>query len=64
MENQCGLSKIVSDQVLNSILSTITEAVKAGDKVILIGFAAFSISERSAHEGRNPQTGEAIQIPA
>ncbi|TKB08820.1 HU family DNA-binding protein [Desulforhopalus sp. IMCC35007] len=61
---ECGLSKAVSDQVLNSILSSITEAVKAGDKVTLIGFGTFSVSARSAREGRNPQTGETIQIPA
>ena len=61
---ECGLSKTASDQVLNSILNTITGAVTAGDKVTLIGFGTFSVSARPAREGRNPQTGEAIQIPA
>jgi DNA-binding protein HU-beta len=61
---ECGLSKTASDQVLNSILNAITGAVTAGDKVTLIGFGTFSVSARPAREGRNPQTGETIQIPA
>ena len=61
---ECGLSKTASDQVLNSILNAITGAVTAGDKVTLIGFGTFSVSARPARDGRNPQTGEAIQIAA
>ena len=61
---ECGLSKTASDQVLNSILNAITGAVSAGDKVTLIGFGTFSVSARPAREGRNPQTGDTIQIPA
>ncbi|MBU0944189.1 MAG: HU family DNA-binding protein [Proteobacteria bacterium] len=61
---ECGLSKTASDQVLNSILNAITGAVAIGDKVTLIGFGTFSVSARPAREGRNPQTGDTIQIPA
>jgi DNA-binding protein HU-beta len=61
---ECGLTKTASDQVLNSVLQAITTAVAAGDKVALIGFGTFSVSERPAREGRNPQTGAAMQIPA
>jgi DNA-binding protein HU-beta len=61
---ECGLSKTASDQVLNSILNAITGAVTAGDKVTLIGFGTFSVNSRPARDGRNPQTGETIQIPA
>jgi DNA-binding protein HU-beta len=61
---ECGLSKAATDQALNSVLDAITEAVAAGDKVTLIGFGTFSVSARSAREGRNPQTGDTIQIPA
>ena len=61
---ECGLSKTASDQVLNSILNAITGAVTTGDKVTLIGFGTFSVSARPAREGRNPQTGDTIQIPA
>lgn len=58
------MSKTDSEKVLNSILSTITDAVAAGDKVTLIGFGTFSVSDRAARQGRNPQTGQTIHIPA
>ena len=61
---KCNLSKAIAEQALNSVLSSITDAVAAGDKVTLIGFGTFSVSERAAREGRNPQTGKAIKIPA
>lgn len=60
----CDMTKVVAEQVLNSILSAITDSVVAGDKVSLIGFGTFSVSERAAREGRNPQTGKTIQISA
>ncbi|MBU1420125.1 MAG: HU family DNA-binding protein [Proteobacteria bacterium] len=60
----CNISKTVADQALNSVLAAITGAVATGDKVTLVGFGTFSVSERAAREGRNPQTGKTIQIPA
>lgn len=60
----CGLRKAAAEQALNSVLGAITDAVAAGDKVTLVGFGTFSVSERAAREGRNPRTGEAIKIPA
>ncbi len=60
----CDMSKAATEQVLKSILGTITEAVEEGDKVTLIGFGTFSVTERAARKGRNPQTGKTIQIPA
>jgi DNA-binding protein HU-beta len=60
----CDMTKVVAEQVLNSVLSAITDSVAAGDKVSLIGFGSFSVAERAAREGRNPQTGKIIQIPA
>lgn len=60
----CNLSKTAAEQVLSSVLGAITNAVATGEKVTLIGFGAFSVSERAAREGRNPKTGETIQIPA
>ncbi|MGB3222885.1 MAG: HU family DNA-binding protein [Desulforhopalus sp.] len=60
----CGISKAATEQVFNSILGTIAGAVAEGDKVTLIGFGTFSVTERAAREGRNPQTGKTIQIPA
>jgi DNA-binding protein HU-beta len=59
-----GLSKTDADKALSSILDAIAEAVATEDKVTLIGFGTFSLSERAAREGRNPQTGETLQIPA
>ncbi len=46
------------------MIETVIEAVSAGDKVQLIGFGTFEARERAAREGRNPSTGEVIQIPA
>lgn len=60
----CDMSKTDADQVLSAILGAITRAITAGDKVTLVGFGTFSVGERPAREGRNPQTGEPIQIPA
>ena len=60
----CNMTKASAEQALNSVLGVITNAVAAGDKVALIGFGTFSVSERAAREGRNPKNGETIQIPA
>lgn len=59
-----GLNKAQSQQALESTLSAITGALTRGDRVTLVGFGNFDISERKATTGRNPQTGEAIQIAA
>ncbi|WP_350343743.1 HU family DNA-binding protein [Proteinivorax tanatarense] len=59
-----GLTKKDSEKAVNAMLETIIEAVSAGDKVQLIGFGTFEARERAAREGRNPSTGETIQIPA
>ena len=64
LASECNLSKAAAEQVVNSTFSTIAEAMKAGEKVTLVGFGTFSVSERSAREGRNPQTGETMTIPA
>jgi len=58
------LSKTDASKALAATLESITEALKAGDKVALIGFGTFSVSLRAARTGKNPQTGEAIAIPA
>ena len=61
---ECELSKAAAEQVLSSVLGAITDAMVAGEKVALLGFGTFSVSERAAREGRNPQTGETMNIPA
>ena len=59
-----GLSKKDSDAALAATVEAITEALKAGDKVALIGFGTFEVRERSARTGKNPATGEVINIAA
>ena len=61
---KAGLSKADSKKALEAFVATVGESLKSGDKVALVGFGSFSISERSARSGRNPQTGKIIQIPA
>ncbi len=58
-----GLTKKDVETVLNSFLGEVTEALSAGDKVQLIGFGTFETRKRSGRLGRNPQTGETLNIP-
>lgn len=58
------VSKAQAADALNAVLDGITDALKAGDKVTLIGFGTFSVSHRKERNGRNPQTGETITIAA
>ena len=59
-----GLSKVDAKKALEATLEAISDALKAGDKVALVGFGTFSVSERPARQGKNPRTGEAITIAA
>ena len=59
-----GLSKKDSEKAVNVAFETITATLAAGEKVQLVGFGAFEVKERPARTGRNPQTKEAIEIPA
>ena len=61
---ESALSKSAAEQVVNSVFSAIAETMKTGDKVTLLGFGTSSVTERAAREGRNPQSGEKITIPA
>ena len=58
------LSGAQADKALNAVLDAITSALASGDKVTLPGFGTFETRERSARQGRNPQTGETMQIAA
>ncbi len=58
------LSKADAGKAVDSVLSGITNALKKGDKVNLVGFGAFSVTDRKARKGRNPRTGEEIDIAA
>jgi DNA-binding protein HU-beta len=64
MASDAGITKIQAQAALNSFISATTGALKADDKVILVGFGTFSTSTRSARKGRNPQTGKEIDIAA
>ncbi len=59
-----GLSKSQAGAALNSVLDSVAGTLSKGGKVTLVGFGTFSVSQRSARTGRNPQTGAAIQIKA
>ena len=58
------LSKKQAEAALNALTDTITEALKEGEKVQLLGFGTFELKERAARTGRKPTTGETIEIPA
>ena len=61
---ESGLTKADAAKALNATTNAIVNAVKAGDKVALVGFGTFAVSERAAREGRNPRTGETVKIAA
>ncbi len=58
------ISKAAAGRALDSFIEAVTEALKNGDQVALVGFGTFSVRERAARTGRNPQTGQTIQIAA
>ena len=59
-----GLSKSDATKAVDAVFSGISEALKNGGEVRLVGFGSFTVAERAASEGRNPRTGEKINIPA
>lgn len=62
--DKAGLSKGDSTSAVDCIFDAISESLQGGDEVRLVGFGTFSVSHRKASQGRNPRTGEKIQIPA
>jgi len=64
ISEKAGLSKKNTELALNATVASIEEALKKGDKVVLVGFGTFEVKERKARKGRNPRTSEEIQIPA
>ena len=59
-----GLSKGDATKAVDGVFDAVTEALKAGDEVRLVGFGTFIVSTRAASQGRNPRTGDPIDIPA
>lgn len=64
MASAAGISKAAAEKSLTGFLDAVTNALADGDKVTLVGFGTFSVTNRAARQGRNPQTGKAIKIPA
>ncbi len=64
MAEKAGLSKADAEAALKAFSDAVTDALKAGEKVALVGFGTFSVGERAARTGQNPQTGAKIQIAA
>ena len=62
--DKTGLSKADSTNAVDCVFDAVSDALQGGDEVRLIGFGTFSVSQRRASEGRNPRTGEKINIPA
>ena len=59
-----GLSKVDSKKALDGFIAAVSNALKSGDKVALVGFGSFDVAERSARTGVNPATGAKIEIAA
>ena len=59
-----NMTKADATHAVDAVIDAITNALKSGDEVRIAGFGAFVVSQRAASEGRNPRTGEKIQIPA
>jgi len=64
VSTKTGLTKRVSRETVDAVISAITDSLTREEKVTLVGFGIFQVRKRKAREGRNPQTGKAIQIPA
>ena len=64
MAEQTQLSKKDAEAALKAFIDVVSEEMKKGEKVQLVGFGTFEVSERAAREGRNPQTGETMEIKA
>tara|TARA_R110000787_G_scaffold12725_3_gene40879 strand:- start:124 stop:438 length:315 start_codon:yes stop_codon:yes gene_type:complete len=62
--SSAGLSKADATKAVDAVFESVTSSLKGGNEVRLVGFGTFSVTRRRASEGRNPRTGEKIQIPA
>jgi DNA-binding protein HU-beta len=61
---KADISKAAAERALNAIIESITDTLKKGERVAIAGFGTFSVIDRAARKGRNPQTGAEINIPA
>ncbi len=61
---KADLSKAAAGKALDAFVESVTEALKSDDQVVIVGFGSFSVRKREARSGRNPRTGETIEIAA
>lgn len=64
MAKASGSTKTAAEKALNSLISSVRDALKKGRRVTLMGFGTFAVGRRAARNGRNPRTGKIIKIPA
>jgi DNA-binding protein HU-beta len=64
LAGDAGITKTQANDALDAFTNSVVSSLKKGDRVTLVGFGTFSVSERAARNGRNPQTGEIIKIKA
>ncbi|MFD1316355.1 HU family DNA-binding protein [Namhaeicola litoreus] len=64
MATDAGISKAAAGKALDSMMSNVKKTLKEGNKLVLVGFGSFDVKDRPARDGRNPQTGATIRIPA
>jgi len=64
MAKEAKVTKAAANKAIDSFVDGVKKALKKGDKVILVGFGTFSVTQRKARKGRNPQTGKEIKIAA
>jgi len=60
---KAGINKADAESALNATVEAVSDCLRKGDKITLVGFGTFSVSTREARQGRNPQNGKAITIP-
>jgi len=61
---KAGMKKVEAEKAVAAFIASVTETLKSGGKLSLVGFGTFSITKRAARKGQNPQTGKKINIPA
>ena len=64
VSEKAGISKKAAGQAQKAVIEAFSSALEKGDSISLVGFGSFKVMERAAREGRNPSTGEKMQIPA
>ena len=64
VSGKAGITQKAAGETVNAVLEGISSALEKGDSVSLIGFGSFNVVERAARQGRNPRTGEKMNIPA